>query len=159
MSLIDANAQNFGNRVIQGTFSAVLQSGNVFDPVTGRLSPEEPVTIAQTGQIPAWTQSIRFSAITSPGALFVTFNGQSVPLLQLDATDFAGDISGFEGQTGQLSFGAQPVENYGDPMHPFLGDTFVVLDDITFSVQPVPEPRTIALILCGAALVGVNRRR
>jgi hypothetical protein len=162
ISLLDSNAQNSANLVIQGKFSAVLQSGNVTDPVTGHLSPIEPVTIGQTGQIPAWAQSLRFSAFTGsfPGAVFVTFNGQNVPLLQLDATDFAGDISAYEGQTGELSFGAQPVINDLDPREePFLTDTVVALDDIAFSVQPVPEPKTIGLILCGAALAGFNRRR
>jgi hypothetical protein len=158
IALIDSNAASFGYFPADGNFSAVLQAGDAVNPVTGRFQ-EVPVTISQTGQIPGTAQSLRFIAGATPGALFVTFNGQNVPLFQLSAGSYAGDISAYAGQIGELSFGAQPVLNNSDPKGvPYLTDTLVILDDITFSIEPVPEPGTIALILCGAVLMGFNRR-
>ena len=79
--------------------------------------------------------------------MFVTFNGKNLPLFRLDATDLACDISAYDGQVGELRFGAEPVQE------------LVGLDNIIFSVQPVPEPGVIGLFALGGLLVAFRCRK
>jgi hypothetical protein len=155
ISLLDRDAMYFGDLVLQGNASIALQAGVLVSP--SGAEPLVPVSIAETGQIPAGTQSLRFLANDPQSALFVTFNGQNLPLFQQDQYDYAADLSALAGRTGELRFGATPVTaTYagvnGTPIT-ILRDATVVLDAISFSIQPVPEPGTGALLLCGAALV------
>jgi hypothetical protein len=125
----------------QGNYAVILQGS--FGGTPGSAA------IGQTGQIPQGAKSLVFFEGYFPGAQ-VTFSGQAIPLVQLGATPdydiFAGDISAFAGQTGELRFTAPPNSAGG-------------IDNIQFSVSPVPEPATLALLATGAFLLAARRKR
>jgi hypothetical protein len=133
--------------VIAGTFSASLTAG-----ATGNAS------ISQTGLIPANTLSLLFESYTTGNGLptlSVTVNGQNIsisPLLTTaNYTLYGGDISIFAGQTANLAFTA--VSNYPQ------GFGYYVLDEISFSTNPVPEPSTLGLTALGGLLLAWRCRK
>jgi hypothetical protein len=144
----------YSNSVIGGKYTATLDAGVASDANGAEFYGS--AAIAQTGTISLTTLSLRFDASGDiRGYTTVTFDGQNIPFYPLSAGPnyevYGGDISGFAGQTGELRF----TEN-ATTSNPF-GTAF--LDSIVFSTSPVPEPATCALILCGAAVFGVDRWR
>lgn len=132
---------------IQGSYSVILQGQFNPNNVPGRDS----AAIAQTGQIPANSLSLRFYS----GSEFMqaSFAGQSISLVQLGITGsyiiFGGDISAFAGQTGELRFTMPSVAfSYNIPY----------LDSISFSAQQIPEPSTFGLFGIGVLLLGCRSR-
>ena len=116
-----------------GQYSVQLQ--NAFPVAT------DVPALAQTGTLPADSQSIRFYS-EAPFAigLTVTFSGTQIPLSFLGNTAnnkqiWGGDISGFAGQTGELRFRGSGT-----------------LDFIQFSNQPIPEPSMFGLIGIGVLM-------
>ena len=97
-------------------------------------------TLSQTGLVPIGTKSLTFSAEYALNAtpLIVSVNGQPIGTGQYSATY---DISSFAGQTVTLSF----TESAPSANPPSL----VILDDITFSPEVVPEPGALSLIAIG----------
>jgi hypothetical protein len=83
----------------------------------------------------------------------VTFGGQTIPTVQIGIQPIGstrylilgGDISSFAGQTGELRFTA-PVT--------LLSFNIPYLDNIQFSIEPIPEPGTLGLFALGALLLG-----
>jgi hypothetical protein len=137
-------------RPIQGQYFVLLQA-TFYAPHTNAAA------IGQTGTIPSTAQSLVFWGNTSLGGVAnnmqVTFNGESVPYAAIASgstyTIYGADISGFEGQTGQLLFTA-------------FNNTYASIDNIQFSDQSVPEPGVFGLFTLGAFLLGwrvVRRRR
>jgi hypothetical protein len=133
--------------VIAGTFSASLTAG-----ATGNAS------ISQTGLIPANSLSLLFESYTSGNGLptlSVTIDGQNIsvsPLLTTaNYTLYGGDISAFAGQPANLAFTA--VSNYPQ------GFGYYVLDEISFSTNPVPEPSTLGLIALGGLFLAWQWKR
>jgi hypothetical protein len=95
-------------------------------------------TVTQTGLVPADSQSLRFKAswrIVSP---VISLGGQELPLVLLDEASnyslYGVDVTGFAGQAATLSFAA-----------PLTG-TRILIDDIAFSPEPIPEPSASVLI-------------
>ena len=119
--------------ILDGQYTVSLQ------PATA--GPPSTAAIGQTGQLPQTAQSLRFYGDSPNGAYVVTFAGQPISLVTLGSTStytiFAGDISAFKGQTGELRF---------------LGAG--ELDNISFSNLPIPEPGVFSLSALGALLVG-----
>jgi len=117
------------SQLLQGSYTVALYAS-----VAG---PPTLPAIAQTGQIPTGSQSIRFYGA---GDFSLTFAGQSVALTSVGSapnyTIFGGDISTFAGQTGQLLF-----EGNG------------LLDNISFSPTTIPEPSALALSALSGALL------
>jgi len=151
------------NDISLGATSVSLQGANgSFPSLDGAFSvnlyggvPTSPTgaSISQTGLVPLNAASLRFIAqgvSFGGGPLLVSLGGQNIPFSAISTspnyTMYGGDISAFAGQVKQLMFTApQGANNYW------------TIDDIQFSVNPVPEPATCGLILCGAAVFGVNR--
>ena len=139
-----------GHPALAGNYSATVDDGEASEGPTA--------AIAQTGFVPGFAKSVQFIASGDVSSVFgflaVSFNGQNLPLVTLTPGanyDLYGcDISGFAGQTGELRF----TEN---PSTRSAGVTY--LDNIAFSNQPVPEPATWALLLCGAGLIGLVRKQ
>lgn len=129
----------FAADIHNGQYHVQLQ--NAFPVVT------DVPALAQTGTLPANSQSIRFySAAPFAIGLTVTFSGTHIPLSLLGSTAnnkqiWGGDISGFAGQTGELRFRGSGT-----------------LDFIQFSNQPVPEPNALGLIAIGALLFSYRSR-
>ena len=150
VTLIGRNASTWSNQVIAGNYTATLDAGEY----TGDI--DTSAAIAQTGLVPASAQSLRFYGSLDPfGGLTVTFNGQNLPFYPLSAGAnyeiYGADISPFADQTGELRFTQNP-----NASNPFA---IAFLDNISFSVNPIPEPGTCGLILCGAVAFGVSRWR
>ena len=121
--------------VLQGSYSVLLQGSTAGVPASAAMG--------QTGRTPQDARSIVFFA----QALFsfqVTFDGHYIPPVLLETTPnyliIAGDISTFAGQSGELRFTAAP-------------QYFASLDNIFFSIQPIPEPSTFCLFGLGALLL------
>jgi hypothetical protein len=127
--------------ILQGLYTVLLQGSTGGGP--------SRVSIGQTGQLPTNSESLRFFGYDIVN-LQVTFAGQLLPYAAIGTgpnyTIYGADISAYAGQTGQLLFAV--------PSH---DEAF--LDNIQFSMSPIPEPGTCALLLCGLGAVGVNRWR
>jgi hypothetical protein len=115
----------------------------------------EPVSISQTGVIPFGTQSLFFDAKSPPenGTLAVMIGTQTVPFTPV-ATDpnytvYGANISAWAGQTEQLTFSAL--------QSPSILNLWEI-DDISFSVQVVPEPSALALSGIGGLLFALYQR-
>jgi hypothetical protein len=132
------------SQILEGQYTLLLEGlqenpdQNDGNPVTA--------AVAQIGQIPVTAQSLEFFGYLL--SVQVTFDGQTIPYAAIGSgpnyTIYAGDISGFAGQTGELRF----TESY-------FG--FGLLDNIQFSSDPVPEPTTFALAALGGLLLGFRR--
>jgi len=143
ISLVDTHTSFYGNRVISGTFTAVLQAGNANPPLQ-----YGPAAIGQTGIVPATALSLRFFASGSAGDLVVSLNGQSVPFIPLSSgpnyVEYGADVSGFAGLPAELRFTEQPISN------PFAT---LFLDNIQFSTSVIPEPCVLTLSALGTMLL------
>jgi hypothetical protein len=135
---------------MQGNYSVLLQAGDSPGPVS--------VSISQTGLIPGGTRSIQMMINPFSGDyLGVSVGGQNIPMVVLSRPAYnnwlvAGDVSSFAGMTEQLTISAltSPSFHFGQ----------LEVDNISFSTTPLPEPTTWALLLAGAAALGlVSRRR
>jgi hypothetical protein len=152
ISLIDANTGS-GFTPIQGRYSVAL-----FGWPSGMFSPTgNPTyaTISQTGLVPSGTESLLMDVNAWYG-FTVTLGGQTINMVPLQAfpayTTYGGVVSGLAGLGAQLSITAPPT---GVP-------NAVLLDNIQFSTQFVPEPGIFGLCALGALLLGwrvLARRR
>jgi hypothetical protein len=149
ISIVDANVgSEFAP--LQGQYSAMLFGGE-----------GGPTTLSQTGTVPIGTKSLQVDLNGSGVTLFsgvsfliVTMGGQTIQLVPEatfpNYTQYGGDISSFAGQMTSLGFTEQPPAG--------VPPSFLELDDIQFSVSPVPEPGTLALFATGAVLLALRRK-
>lgn len=125
-----------GPNSLEGHFYARLYLAFPGPPVVAAL--------AQTGTVPADTESVRFYA-SSFDTPFLYFAGQQIPVSVLQTTPaytvYGGNISAFAGQMGELRF-----------------EGSLTFDNILFSPVPIPEPSTLGLFTLGALLVGWRLR-
>jgi hypothetical protein len=133
--------------VIGGRYTAVLQSG------LGSYPSNAATTLSQTGLVPFGTKSLRFKAIIgfdSLGTFAVTLGGQTLSLTTLGSgtnyTLYGADVRQWAGKTNQLNFTV-----FGEGPH--RNDENLWLDDIQFSIQPVPVAPPISL---SASISGSN---
>lgn len=126
---------------IEGDFTALLAS-----------SVSQPLSITQTGMVPADSQWLFFKAWVSPSAtaFTVSLNGEVVPMNPVatyaDYTLFGGDVSNFAGSEAELWF--RVLEGRANTL---------TLDSIVFS--PVPEPGSLALLALAFFGAACFRRR
>jgi len=128
---------------LQGNYSMLLFGGY-----------NGPSAISQTGLVPANAQSILMDVAFSPSALFtVTLGAQTIsmsPVLVLpNYTVYAGNVSAEAGQVEALT-----ISQFDVPP-PEVPPPELELDNIIFSPNPIPEPETWSLLLCGAGLLVV----
>lgn len=137
--------------VIEGNYTVLLQAGVIEDP---NPSPAD-TTLLQTAIVPNTAQSLRFRA-QQPGSLSpaisleVTLGGEQLLLTPLGSganyTLYGADIHMFASRTAELSFTV--------PSPPDRDITYVFLDSIQFSDQPVPEPGIFGLCALGVVMLG-----
>ena len=95
--------------------------------------------------IPADSESLRFLSL---GEFSLSFAGHSIPLKVLGNLPYFGqiygaDISAYAGECGLLTFQTGPLSSNG----------INILDDITFSTQPVPEPGVLSILGLGVVML------
>jgi hypothetical protein len=139
--IMDSNLP--GNLVLNGRFSASLGGSGLLNGITA--------SIGQSGVIPTGSESLRLLAL---GGFLVSFAGHPVPLQFLASGPGGGafygaDISAYAGQYGQLTFQTGPSSSVGVNL----------LDDISFSTLPIPEPGVFSIIALGASILSLRRRR
>jgi hypothetical protein len=125
--------------VIQGNFSVLLYSGLVCPLPTGA-----DATIAQTGLVPYYARSLEIKVSRFPVPFSVMLGGESISMMQMSTGPnfllFAGDISAHAGLEQELRITV-----------PYVGTAprgqaySVLIDDIVFSRNLIPEPRAWAL--------------
>ena len=129
------------------SYTAVMQAG--FNS-SGLVS----ASIAQTGFIPVTAMSLVFMANFNAGEWAVTIDGQNIPVMQQGIIGsyvmYAGNVSAYAGKTEDLRFIALAGQQVSGQLN---------LANISFSPNAVPEPGTCALLLSGAVLFGLARRR
>lgn len=131
VSLLGTNGPGPLGKSIEGAYSVLLQ-GKETAP---------GASISQTAVVPALTQSILFMAQPDvvPETLLVSLGSQNIPVFTLGTgpnyTLYGGDIPPpFAGQLEELQFSAPDS---------FTGPNDWVIDSITFSPNPIPEPRHV----------------
>lgn len=134
------------NSILEGSYSVLLQSG-----ASGGIPLS--TAIGQFGLVPSDALSLRFKAgLESDFSL--SFAGQSLAPIVLSSGAnyilYGADISMLAGQTGELRF-TVPFD--------FAGPNALLLDAITFSPQPVPEPSWLGLFGLAWVAFGLIRRR
>lgn len=146
----------FGTNCIEGNYGVFLM-GLYFishPPIGEDSTIQFNPSISQTGLVPDLAQSIFFKARTGAGTLLVSLDGQNIPFNALDAganyTLYGGDISAFAGQTVPLQFLVQSDAANLSGWN---------IDSISFSIQPVPEPSTLALLAGLSGLLLASQRR
>ena len=154
ISVIDSSAAPYWyyqpslQSFIQGQYSAVLFAGGIVNDTSSSIS--------QTGLVPSGTRSLQAKMSWHNAAPVVTLGGQTVNMVPLQMfpgyTLYGGDISSFAGQVETLSITKPPV--YGQ-----VPPSWVLLDDIGFSGQVVPEPGVFGLSALAALLIGWRVQR
>lgn len=134
VSILDTNFYVLP-QVFQGKYTALLYGGY---SLTGYPYVRLPVSIAQTGAIPASAKTLLFDArMLSGGTDFaVSVAGQNLPYFALASNTnyvlYGVDVSTMAGQTRELRFTAYP-HLYPEP----TAINYVYLDDIRFSASPL----------------------
>jgi len=129
-------------RPLAGQYSVMLEAGLGF-----AHAPPYDASIAQTGVIPLDAQSLRFVGLfggTAPPV--VSLGGQALSLHTFAGPGFtlyAADVSAFAGQTAELRF---TVTTDHASAQQGRGSAWL-LDAISFSAVPVPEPSVVFLLL------------
>jgi hypothetical protein len=140
VALVSTSAP-FGFSAIDGNYSVLLQGS----PESGSAS------ISQTGLIPSGTQSLLFETRFGGGPLNVLVGTQTVPISAVGSgpnyTLYGANISAWAGETEELTFSAPP---YSSPNN-------WIIDDISFSPNPLPEPNIVALTAIGGLLFGARK--
>lgn len=112
------------------------------------------VSISQTGRVPDGTSSLQFEAQSYGYPFSVSMGGQTLTPVVLSSSAaysiYGADISSFSGQTATLTFTSLP---YDTPPPAFL-----LLDNISFSPNPIPEPSSLLLLASGIGLLTVSRK-
>ena len=121
---------------IEGNFSALL---------TGSFLP---VSISQSANVPALSQSLTFKAVPGNGGFSVSLAGSALQAFPLQVTPsytlYSCDVSGFAGQPAVLAFTALSIAS---------GINNFYLDSIQFSNLPIPEPGIFSLSALGVLLL------
>jgi hypothetical protein len=136
---------------IDGNYTAYLMASSIPDH-SGTAS------LAQTGTIPAGTQSIELDANQATSSSFaVTVNGNTINMTPVETypgyTLYGGNVSAWSGQTATLSITEL------EPSNPQFSPSLLQLDDITFSTTAVPEPDSILLTGIGGLIFAGHRLR
>lgn len=136
---------------LEGDYSVLLQAGS------SAGQPSRGVSIAQIGDVPLGTMSLRLMhrSVTPHNFLEITVDGVVIPMIVLSNVGglemLGGDISSFAGMAAELK-----IEARIDPNPPNFTRSWNVIDAIEFSPVPVPEPGAGTLGLVGSALLALT---
>lgn len=151
IGIFDTNAifVPLGGTLIDGEYTAFLEAG----------SGNADASLSQTGLVPIGTKSLSFIAVTNgPFAVSLggtTLNLTSSPVAGHNYRLYQADVSAFAGQTNELVFTVFAENPYNNRLRSML------LDDIQFSPDVIPEPSSLSLLaigIMGLALFHRTRR-
>jgi hypothetical protein len=156
IAIFDANFPNNPNFVIQGNYTVFLEAGLSLFPGGGSAD----ASLSQTGLVPAGTKSLSFLAVTN-GPFAVSLGGVPLNLVSSPVAGhnyrlYQADISAFAGLTEELDFTVFAENPYNNRLRSML------LDDIQFSPDVIPEPGSLSLVVVGIlslAFCQLSRRR
>jgi hypothetical protein len=141
-SLIDRTSAKW--TPLAGDFSLALSSG--YYSAAQANSLWVPASISQEGLVPEDSHSFRLLA---NGDVSVYINSQPIALSNLGGDWLGGDVSAFAGQVVTLEIASGSTELHNP----------VMIDSLSFSAQPVPEPASLTLLAAGlAGIVALLRR-
>lgn len=157
ISIIDNNWPDyFGPTagVISGNYTALLQAG-----LSLSITPTPAdTTLSQTSLVPVSAESLQFRAYSPSGFGLpkVVLGGQQLSLVPLASGTnyivYGADIHAWQGQMAQLDFTLVA-------QRPHRVNSYLFLDRIQFSAEPIPEPRALCLIGFGALFLGWRLRK
>jgi hypothetical protein len=138
------------------------QNGNGYGPIQGNYSallfnatPTGSETLSQTGALPYGTTGLQLYANEQSGSFTVTLDGQTISMTPLQAfsgyTEYSGNLSAFSSLWGQ-----ETTLSISESAAP--GGDSLLLDNIAFTTNTVPEPNPLALTALGGILFGLYRR-
>lgn len=129
---------------LAGNYSLALVSGhfNRYDP----NSPWVNASISEQGVIPSDAKSFHMLAA---GDFTLSIDSSVIPMTSMGGDLYSGDISAFDGQ-----FATVQIEN--DSMQT---QQPLIVDNLGFSPQPVPEPSSVGLISLGLGALALGLRR
>jgi hypothetical protein len=152
MTIVDPNAPQlrslyWTSAPLEGDYSVALFGQGLSSPTA--------TTISQTAIVPSWAKSLQARMVWTLAAPVVAPGGQTLTMVPLqtlpDYTLYGADISTLAGQLSTLSF-TEPPPTVGTP-------SSLLLDDIVFSPQVIPEPGAVGLLGLCAGLYLWSRRR
>jgi len=164
VALLTTDRPLFQDYVISGQRSVFLQAADYYQ-VGG---PDTLVSVSQVGTLPVGSQSLVFDSRNPwygpfgegwpvpPGPFQATLNGIILPLVELESdgganVTYGADISGWAGQTVELSIGVLPsTPEWGG----FTWHGWASLDSIRFSPSAIPEPSAASLFILGLLGLG-----
>jgi len=144
--------------VLSGNYSAAILAHNS----QGSSSPG----LAQTGIIPMNAMSLQFSTgwggaieyVNAPTGLRLSFRLDNVelPLVKLESSDESADrwgvdLSGHQGFVREIQFVLSADTEV-------FSEGAIIVDDVAFSAQTVPEPGCASLILMGGMVLSLLRK-
>ena len=129
---------------LDGSYSLVLLSGH--SSPADSTSPWVHAWIAQTGAIPAGTTSFEMLAT---GDFSVSINSTAIQMINMGGNLYGGNVAQFAGQTATLLIMNQSSQLQNP----------VILDDLSFSAQPAPEPGSASLLGLGGLACVIGYRR
>jgi len=146
ISVIDSKLPSYYSpflKPIQGNYSVVLFAG---------MQNGVSSAISQSGLVPSNTLSLQIKMFCSDVAPVITLGGQTVNKVPLQTFSnyslYGGDVASLAGQVATLSITEPPPPSGQVPT------TDVVLDDIVFSPEMIPEPTFFALFVLATMLSG-----
>jgi hypothetical protein len=135
---------NYASNLISG-YTVALEAGSYR---FGQAS----TSIQQNSLVPVTAKSMLFDAITLSGNIGdfqVILNGQNISFSLIGSgpnySTYGGDVSAFAGLPGSLRLTENPFSN---------PNSTIFLDNIRFSDQQAPEPKTFGLLALGALILG-----
>jgi hypothetical protein len=151
IGIYDANAPWVplgGGQLIDGNYSIFLEAGSQLGPDVISAN----ATLSQTGFVPLGTRSLSFLAVTG-GPFEVSLGGAALNLVSSPVAGqryslFQADVSAFAGQTVELDFTLFAANPYDNNIRG------LILDDIQFSPNAIPEPSSLGLLALGIAVLG-----
>lgn len=156
IGILDSNAPAvvttyISGSVIQGNYTAFLEAGVQL----GSDSAPADASLSQTGLVPGGTKSLSFLAFTN-GPFAVSLGGTSLNLISSPVAGqnyslFQADVSAFAGQTEELDFTVFADNPYDNRIRS------LVLDDILFSPDAIPEPSSLSLVVVGVACLALSQ--
>ena len=156
IAIFDTNASfiPLGGQLIDGDYTVFLEAGSQLG-----AGPSANALLSQTGLVPAGTRSLSFLAVTN-GPFGVSLGGVplnlvSSPVVGHNYRLYQADVSAFAGLTEELDFTVFAEDPYNNRLRSML------LDDIGFSPDAIPEPSALLLTFAGVLVLWpvLKRRR